>query len=879
VEAVERTGGVLRRLGLVLAVLAGVLAMPTTVALAAPTDTTPAAPAAGGVSSPAAVAPEVEAKADTGDVKVIAVTDAPGTQVVDDVVAGLPEGSATGVKAGTGNHVALTVDAAGLDALRNSPAVTRIVEDKPNLPTTDPWLTTIGAPLAQFAGWNGTGRTVAILDTGVEASHPYLNGKVTAEACFSSSDANDQSVCPGQATAVEGPGTAAPCSVSSCYHGTHVAGIAAGGPVTSPTDLVGVAPSASIIAVQVFSEGLDPLVCGSGPTPCIVAYDSDIIAALDWLHTKVQANDPVFASLSAVNLSLGGGRGSSGPCDGIDPSMTASVNALRDLGVAVVAAAGNSGWVGAMASPACISTVVSVGATDGGGHRASYSNIDGYTSMLAPGSLIVSSVPGGSYGTLSGTSMATPVITAAIAEVRQRYPSSTVAQAVSLLRSTGDRINTEVGVMPELQIDNALADVPGTPNLAPGSPFGSVDSVSAVGVGSISFSGWAIDPDTAESIPVHVYVDGVVQGVTANGSRPDVNAAFGYGPLHGYSGTAPVSAGSHSVCIYAINAGVGTNVGLGCRTVTIMSGSPFGSVDSVSAGIGSISFSGWAIDPDTVSSIPVHVYVDGVVQALTADGSRPDVGAAFGYGALHGYSGSSSAAPGSHTVCIYAINTGAGSNAGLGCRTVTVPGGSPVGSLDVVSPGPGNVAVAGWALDPDTASSVTVHVYVDGTVNALPATGYRSDIASFFGPYGGTHGFSAVLPASAGPHTVCAYAINIGVGSNTGLGCRTVTVGGSPFGSLDYAVRTDSTHVAVGGWAIDPDTTASIPVHVYVNGVLQAAPAASGSRPDIGNAFAAYGPAHGFGTTVSGSAPIYVCAYAINVTGSDDNTPLGCRTL
>jgi len=289
---------------------------------------------------------------------------------------------------------------------------------------------------------------------------------------------------------------------------------------------------------------------------------------------------------------------------------------------------------------------------------------------------------------------------------------------------------------------------------------------------------------------------------------------------------------------------------------------------------------GWAIDPDTAASIPVHMYVDGVGYALTAAGSRPDVGNAYtGYGPLHGYTATKPASPGNHTVCLYGINTGVGANSTLGCRTVTVPGGSPVGSLDVARAGLGSVTVAGWALDPDTAASVTVHVYVDGAVNALPSTGYRSDIASFFGPYGGTHGFSAVLPVGAGRHTVCAYAINIGVGSNTGLGCRTVTVGGAPFGSLDYVVRTDSTQVAVGGWAIDPDTTASIPVHVYVGGVLQGL-IADGSRPDVGNAFAGYGPSHGFGATLAApTSPVSVCVYAINVAGSDAHTPLGCRTV
>ena len=126
--------------------------------------------------------------------------------------------------------------------------------------------------------------------------------------------------------------------------------------------------------------------------------------------------------------------------------------------------------------------------------------------------------------------------------------------------------------------------------------------------------------------------------------------------------------------------------------------------------------SGWAIDPDTSAPIAVHAYVDAKGTALTADGSRPDVAAAFpGYGPAHGYSATLPASPGAHQVCVYGINSGPGGNTLLGCRTVVVPGGSPVGSLDVARLVPGvGVTVGGWALDPDTASSIAVHVYVDG---------------------------------------------------------------------------------------------------------------------------------------------------------------------
>ena len=84
---------------------------------------------------------------------------------------------------------------------------------------------------------------------------------------------------------------------------------------------------------------------------------------------------------------------------------------------------------------------------------------------------------------------------------------------------------------------------------------------------------------------------------------------------------------------------------------------------------------GWAIDPDQVASIPVHIYVDDASMAVMANEKRPDVSAAFPLyaGAQHGYSAYLAAPPGQHHVCVYAINvSGTGFNRTLGCATVTV---------------------------------------------------------------------------------------------------------------------------------------------------------------------------------------------------------------
>ena len=428
---------------------------------------------------------------------------------------------------------------------------------------------------------------------------------------------------------------------TGCMHGTHVAGIAAGGPVTTPSALSGVAPAASIIAIQVFTKGTSAAVCGSvGATPCLLAYDSDIDAALDWILCRRLAGDPLYAGLDAVNLSLGGGL-FSGSCDTTNPVTTSLIENLRSAGIATVIAAGNNGQSGRpgtlpkMSSPACISSAVSVGATTGSlaGVVASYSNLTADTTILAPGSSVLSSEPGSTYGLLSGTSMATPVVVGAIAAIRERSPATSVDALVTRMQGTGDVVSTPVGNRRQLRVDLAVETV--VPNLPAGSPFGSLD-VATPDIGAVTVSGWAIDPDTAGAPLVQVSIDGVATAATASNARPDVAAVFpGYGSRHGWTVQLVASPGPHTVCAAAVNAGAGSNALLSCRSVVVLQGPPFGSLDVAAAGIASVNVAGWVIDPDTSDPVQVHVYVDGAAMALVADESRPDVAAAFaGYGPL-----------------------------------------------------------------------------------------------------------------------------------------------------------------------------------------------------------------------------------------------------
>ena len=201
---------------------------------------------------------------------------------------------------------------------------------------------------------------------------------------------------------------------------------------------------------------------------------------------------------------------------------------------------------------------------------------------------------------------------------------------------------------------------------------------------------------------------------------------------------------------------------------------PVGSLDAAtSTSPGVIAVRGWALDPDTTASISVHVYVDGrVTTALTAADSRPDVGRIYRRGDNHGFSGTVKAANGTHQVCVYAIDSAGGSNPRIGCATVKVTNRLPIGSLDAVASSQGRILASGWALDPDTTSPITVHVYVDGkAVQALTANTSRPDVGRIYGK-GDNHGFSGTADALAGAHQVCVYAIDATGGTNPRIGCK-----------------------------------------------------------------------------------------------------------
>jgi subtilisin family serine protease len=292
----------------------------------------------------------------------------------------------------------------------------------------------VRANVVQQAGFDGQGQVVALLDTGVDKSHPMLAGHVVEEACFS--QAGD---CPNAASEMFGPGAGAPCTIAGCAHGTQVAGAAVG----AGLGLTGVGSGAGLISIRVFSD-VDGM-----PG----AFASDILAGLQHVLALT-----AFYDIAAVNLSLGGDlHTSQAACDAAGGAQRGAIELLREAGVVTVAAAGNDRRTNALALPACLSNVVSVGSSNDHDEVSSFSNSASFLSLLAPGESIETAEPGGRTTLASGTSLATAHVSGTIALLRQRTPSARVGEIENALRITGRPVrDVRNGLTaPRLRVDGA----------------------------------------------------------------------------------------------------------------------------------------------------------------------------------------------------------------------------------------------------------------------------------------------------------------------------------------------------------------------------------------------------------------------------------------
>jgi subtilisin family serine protease len=350
----------------------------------------------------------------------------------------------------------IEVDAEQLRRLVAAGLVSDVVEDIPEPPALKDSIPLINADTAAVLGATGEGQTIVILDSGVDANHPFLGGRVVSEACFSSNSTalNATTVCPGGVITSTASGSAAPCDNVMCGHGTHVAGIAAG----QDANRRGVAPRANIIAIQVYSLFTDLNVPGKTqcadnnlPSPCVLAFPSDEVRALQRVSNLTNTY-----KIAAVNLSLAGrGRVFTTPCD------TDIRKPLMDLlwvaNVATVVGSGNTGSSTGVSAPGCITTAVTVGNTTKCEVVNPTSNSAAKIDLLAPGTNITSSVPGGGFAEMSGTSFAAPHVTGAFAALRSVSNDPRVGDLENALKSSGVLITDPRNNLTRPRIDLAAA--------------------------------------------------------------------------------------------------------------------------------------------------------------------------------------------------------------------------------------------------------------------------------------------------------------------------------------------------------------------------------------------------------------------------------------
>jgi len=318
-------------------------------------------------------------------------------------------------------------DDAALASLAADPRVRSVQPDQLGHARTEEAVVLTGTRTVQRElGLTGRGGRVVVLDTGIDRAHPDLDAGLALEKCFVLGGCGPMGADTGD-EAPEGSG-----------HGTHVAGIIASRGLVAPR---GVAPSAEVVMVRVFNDQS-------------VGRVSDWVAALDW----VLANH-VELRVRVVNMSLGTDFAWNGACDAEQPALTEVVARLRAAGVVVFAASGNEANDAGLTAPACVRGVLAVGAVydsdlgrepDGNtyssgcfdehadaGRVICFSNSSTELDLLAPGSRIRSSTPGGRVGERRGTSQASPHAAAIAALLLEADPLLSVDELERVLEETG----------------------------------------------------------------------------------------------------------------------------------------------------------------------------------------------------------------------------------------------------------------------------------------------------------------------------------------------------------------------------------------------------------------------------------------------------------
>ncbi|MDD5303955.1 MAG: S8 family serine peptidase, partial [Elusimicrobia bacterium] len=276
------------------------------------------------------------------------------------------------------------------------------------------------AQVSAFAGWeyevgNSSRVTIAVIDTGIDGTHPDLIGKRTNTV----SKAFDPNT--GVMTANDPP-------TPACNHATHVAGVAAAS-TDNGTQVAGMSWGAQLLSLKVFTNASCPSI-NCTDAGCLT-NDAGIIAAIN--HAVTLQNTAAVGKV-VINMSLGG----AGACPGA--VQTAITNAVL-AGVPVIVAAGNDG--GAVNNPGNCAGVIPVGATDSNNNVAAFSSRGAELAangLVAPGVSLLTTDEGGGTASATGTSFAAPMVSGLAALILSAKPAFTVAQVSAAIRGGADAI-------------------------------------------------------------------------------------------------------------------------------------------------------------------------------------------------------------------------------------------------------------------------------------------------------------------------------------------------------------------------------------------------------------------------------------------------------
>ncbi|MCB0878896.1 MAG: S8 family serine peptidase [Thermoleophilia bacterium] len=285
----------------------------------------------------------------------------------------------------------------------------------------------VNAPKVWAQGYDGTGVTVGVVDTGIDVNHPALKSVYRGTKADGTFDDNYNFF-----DAVNGKTGA----YDDNKHGTHVSGTIAGH-ATEGHAATGVAPGAKLIGSKILSGS------GSGTL-------QGVMKGLEWMLAPTDSNGQNADPSKAPDII----SNSWGTSNGKLASFRDLMKSFLAAGIEPVFAAGNSGpRASSVGAPGSYPEVISVAATDSDDKVASFSSrgpspiksddgSDKKPDISAPGHRITSSLPGGGYGSLSGTSMATPAVSGVVALLLSKYKDLTHDEVVKALQTSARDIDT-----------------------------------------------------------------------------------------------------------------------------------------------------------------------------------------------------------------------------------------------------------------------------------------------------------------------------------------------------------------------------------------------------------------------------------------------------